>query len=83
MLYVWVRTLEACMRICMPRNQDLGFLLFYLFWLVLMTCLCPVQSSFHVSKSRVSRITCFTTLIDILIIRVYILDEQYEHAHEH
>ena len=25
----------------------------------------------------------FTCLIDILIIGVYILDEQYEHAHEH
>ena len=33
------------------------------------------------SRSRVSRITCFTCLIDILIIRVYILNEQYEHEH--
>ena len=83
MLYVCVLILEAYVRIHGPRNPDLGFLLFRLFWLVLITCLYPVESSFHVSRSRVSRITRFTCLIDILIIRVYILDEQYEHEHEH
>ena len=73
MLYVCIRILEACIHIRVPRNPDLGFLLFRLFWLILITCLCPVESSFHVSRSSVSRITCFTCLIDILVIRVYAL----------
>ena len=67
----------------MPRNIDLGFLLFCLFCLVIITCLVSVESSFHVSRSRVSRITCFTCLFDILIIRVYFLDESHEHALMH
>ena len=71
----------------MPRNPSFGFLLFFYFFLnfllVLITCLGPVGSIFYVSRSRVSRIIFFTCLIDILIIRIYILDEQYEHGHEH
>ena len=66
MLYVY-----AC--ILVPRNVDLGFLLCCLFRSVLIICLGLIKCSFHMFSTRVSRITCFTCLIDILVIRVYAL----------
>ena len=70
MLYVWVRILEACRRILhvcasifVPRNTNLGFLLFCLFWLVLIICLGLVKSSFHMFSTRVSIITCLALKI--------------------
>ena len=57
---VCVCILHICVCILVPRNPNLGFLLFCLFWLVLITCLGLVKSSFHMFRSRVSRITCFT-----------------------
>jgi len=49
----------GCACILVPRNVDLGFLLFCIFRLVLIMCLGFVMSSFHMFRSRVSRITCF------------------------
>ena len=45
----------VCVHILMPRNIDLGFLQFWLFFLVLIICLSFVECSFHKFRSRVSR----------------------------
>ena len=70
MLYVCIHILETCVRvlhvcprILMPRNANLGILLFYLFCFVLITCLGLVESDFHMVSIKVSRITCFTCFI--------------------
>ena len=52
----------VCVCILMPRNPDLGFLLFCFFWLVLITCLGLVEYNFHMFRSWVSRITYFACL---------------------
>ena len=71
-LYACVRILKACVRILyvcarilVPRTADLGFC--YFVFLLLITFLDLGEPSFHVSRSRVSRITCFTCLIYALM----------------
>ena len=60
MLLACVCILKACIRILMPKNLDLGFLIFCLFFFVLIVCLSLVESIFHMFSSRVNRIICFT-----------------------
>ena len=57
-----MRVLYVCARILEPRNLDLGLLIFCVFWLVSILYLGLVEPSFHVFRSRVGRITCFTCL---------------------
>ena len=61
-LYVWAHML-------MPRNPNLGFLLFYLFCFVSILFLGLVKFSFHMFSFKVSRIISFTCLIVRLMIR--------------
>ena len=58
-----MHTHTLCMRMH-TRAQKCRFRVhnFFLFYLVLITCLGHVESSFHMFSIRVSRITCFTCL---------------------
>ena len=69
-----ISTHTSCMwtHICAqkPRFKVLAI---YLFCFVLITCLASISLVFHSFRSRLSTITCFTCLIDRLMIRVYAL----------
>ena len=60
---VGMRTYTLCMRMhTRAQKRRFRVLDYCLVYLVLITCLGLVESSFHMFSIRVSRITCFTCL---------------------